>query len=394
MSVEHFKHSERTGVSWFKGDNGCDEYFILVRSKREPFFQSSLKNVLRDYRKVLERYNLSQDTQVFTRFILSDIQNQKVELVDSELFDFCKRGAVSIIGQPPAFYGGGIYFLSYHIAGGKFERNLLTEIDGEPYRNGIMLKGANYDLLYTGAFSGSGEFHSFSQTEKLFADYRRLLGNYEMDLLPNCLRTWLYVRDIDNHYAGLVEARNQLFDKCGLTPETRYIASTGIEGKSLEVKTLVSMDALAIKRMNEDQVVRMDAPDHMCPTNDYGVTFERGQTIRFGDREHHHISGTASIDTSGEVLHLNDVRKQTDRALENIEALLKRQGASLKDMAYFIVYLRNPRDIGKVKEVMLQQISHHVPMVFVEGAVCRPSWLVEIEGVAITDADNQYADFQ
>ena len=105
--VEHIRYSERTGISRFRPANGCDEYFVLIRSKQEPSFDLSLKNVLRDYLRVIERNEIPRDTLVFSRFILSDIQNQKALLLESELFKFATSGAYSIIGQPPAFDGGG-----------------------------------------------------------------------------------------------------------------------------------------------------------------------------------------------------------------------------------------------------------------------------------------------
>ena len=43
----------------------------------------------------------------------------------------------------------------------------------------------------------------------------------------------------------------------------------------------------------------------------------------------YYISGTASIDKYGHVLYLGDLEKQTNRLLENIEALLKELIVSL-----------------------------------------------------------------
>ena len=70
---------------------------------------------------------------------------------------------------------------------------------------------------------------------------------------------------------------------------TRFIASTGIEGFSKEVNSLVSFDAFAIKNLKQEQIVRMEAPKNLPPTITYGVTFERGTRVRFGDRSHLHI---------------------------------------------------------------------------------------------------------
>jgi hypothetical protein len=118
-----------------------------------------------------------------------------------------------------------------------------------------------------------------------------------MTLRNNTVRTWIYVRDVDNHYAGMVKARRELFDKIGLTSQTRYIASTGIEGKSADPHSLLTMDALSIGNIKEEQIVRMEALKNLSSTSVYGVTFERGTRLLFGDRSHIHISGTASIDS-------------------------------------------------------------------------------------------------
>lgn len=388
--VEHKRFSDRTAMSSFRGRNGCNEHFVLIRSKREPDFELALRNVLRDYHLVMDRSGLTSDTQIFSRFILSDIQNQKTPLLQSDLFQLASAGACSIIGQPPAFQGGGLYFLAYHVSG-QVQRERVEGLSGQ--QNAVILKGQNYSVFYSGTFSGTGDLNSFRQTQEVFRSYQAILSRFGMSLGGNCWRTWIYVRDIDNHYSGMVNARKELFDREGLTPATRYIASTGIEAKSLEFNSLVTMDALAIGGMSPSQAERMQALENMCPTHHYGVTFERGQTLRFGDRNHHHISGTASIDANGEVLFPNDVVRQTDRALDNVEALLIEKDARLADMAYFIVYMRNPSEVVKVREAMFRRVSNNVPILFVEGAVCRPAWLVEIEGVAISSAKNSFPDF-
>ena len=125
----------------------------------------------------------------------------------------------------------------------------------------------------------------------------------------------------------------------------------------------------------------------------YGVTFERGLRVRFGDRSHLHISGTASIDKNGTIMHLNDVRKQTLRTLDNIKALLAPHGAGLNDMAYYIVYVRNFKDRNKIKEVLEKVIPPEIPLLLLEGAVCRPAWLVELEGVALIPDKSDFPPF-
>ena len=94
------------------------------------------------------------------------------------------------------------------------------------------------------------------------------------------------------------------------------------------------------------------------------------------------------------MLHPAHVGDQTRRALENVEALATPQGASLSDFAYLIVYLRDPKDLAEVSAIVRERASASTPILFVEGSVCRPEWLVEIEGLAIVRArDRRFDDF-
>lgn len=121
--------------------------------------------------------------------------------------------------------------------------------------------------------------------------------------------------------------------------------------------SIISLDALSISKLKPEQIVPIDALENLAQTIKYGVTFERGIRVRFGDRSHLYISGTASIDENGKVLHISDVKRQTQRTLENIQALLEPQRASMNDMAYLIVYLRSFKDKNKVMEVLKKRNS-------------------------------------
>jgi len=178
-----------------------------------------------------------------------------------------------------------------------------------------------------------------------------------------------------------VDSRRELFDGNGLTQATHYIASTGIEGTSADRFDTVCMDALSLLDLQPEQTFYLNDFDRLCLTKDYGVTFERGTRIAFADRMHYYISGTASIDNRGNVLHLGDVKKQTERAVENVDALLKSGGASMDDMMYLIAYLRDPADYTCVSSY-LHETFPDLPCIVVQGRVCRPEWLVELEGIA------------
>jgi enamine deaminase RidA (YjgF/YER057c/UK114 family) len=221
------------------------------------------------------------------------------------------------------------------------------------------------------------------QTQKLFADLTEALETEKATLRDNCVRTWIYVKGVDCFYADMVKSRRDLFRRHGLTDRTHYIASTGIEGACAHAHDLVAMDAYSNLDLVVGQVSYLNDLERLCPTIKYDVTFERGTRIAYADRAHCFISGTASIDGKGRVVHPGNVLQQLEHTLDNIEALLKSGSATLSDMMYLIVYLRDPSDFAVV-DASLRERFPFLPVFIVQGAVCRPAWLVEVEGIAVT----------
>jgi enamine deaminase RidA (YjgF/YER057c/UK114 family) len=233
--------------------------------------------------------------------------------------------------------------------------------------------------------TGCSVTDSNGQTLRILEDYDAWLHSQSMNMADHVVRTWWFLQNVDADYHGLVEARRDFFHTHGLNAGTHYIASTGIAGTHTEVKAKVALDSYAIHGLSADQLVYISAPGHLCPTYEYGVTFERATSVAFSDRRHIYISGTASIDHTGRILHEGDVIRQLDRTLENIEALLEREKANLGDLAVILVYLRDPAD-GAVVDAALRERLGLVPYVLVHAPVCRPGWLIEIEGIAVIPA--------
>ena len=231
------------------------------------------------------------------------------------------------------------------------------------------------------------------QTNRIFDRYVQSLSRYGCTLARNCIRTWVFVQDVDVQYAGMVGVRRQFFAQEGLTPLTHFIASTGIEGRYIFPDVLVLMDTYAVDGVNPEQIRYLHAPTHLNPTYEYGVTFERCTAVDYGDRRHVFISGTASINNKGEIVHPLDVEKQTARTFENIQALLAEAEADMNDVACMIVYLRDIADYQLV-DSYVEQHYPLIPRLLVLAPVCRPGWLVEVECLAIKSiTGNQFPDF-
>lgn len=356
-------------VARFRGTTGVMECHVTVRLTGACARPS---NVLEQaYRLALDAAGCDAGSLAFKRVFCSDVVNQAGMLGDI--------GGASVIGQPP-LPAAKLALWAYHICdpGGTLDKSAGGGTTS--------IRRGGHTHHWTTGLTAPDETTAHGQTRRVLEDYDSWLRANGMNTADNVVRTWWFVQNIDADYQGLVEARSDFFANHGLTEDTHYIASTGIAGAHREVSAKVSLDSYAISGLRQDQVEYLCAPDHLCPTHDYGVTFERATAVSFADRRHVFISGTASIDHTGRILHEGDVIRQLGRTLENIEALLEKAGANLGDLASIIVYLRDPAD-GAAVEAALRERLGTVSCVMVLAPVCRPGWLIEIEGIAIVPAN-------
>ena len=269
------------------------------------------------------------------------------------------------------------------------EETCVTSVIQQPPMDGSkavlwvwMMKDVSDRYTYT--FKGnitSGEADSYGQMRGIFGDYSESLKDKGLNVAEHCARTWIYVRDVDVNYAGIVKARRELFEDWGLKADTHYLASTGINGLTKDYRNLVSMDTYTVTGMEQKGIQYLHALENLSPTHIYGVTFERGTALHFEDRTQILISGTASIDKDGQIVAPGEIVPQTERTFENIKALLEEAGAGFGDMAQMIVYIRDTADYRKVERYISERFPS-VPKVITWAPVCRPGWLVEVECIA------------
>ena len=89
---------------------------------------------------------------------------------------------------------------------------------------------------------------------------------------------------------------------------------------------------------------------------------------------------------------MGDVKKQTQRMWENVEKLLEEGGMKYDDVMQVIVYLRDCADYQIVKQ-MFDEKFPNMPYVITLAPVCRPTWLIEMECMAVKKAKNEFRDF-
>ncbi len=369
----------------FRGTRGGSEHMICVTAPAASSFENQIAFLRGRYADALRSLGLASDTAVFRRLFLSDAINQAPIIhacgLASESPD--NPVATSVVQQPP-LPDAKIALLAYHIE----QRGQLKKQRISPKHLLIEKNGARH-LWSTGLCTGTASRPlPGAQTRGAFKELIETLSPLGATLANHCVRTWIYLKDIDLFYQGMVGSRRELFSRQGLTRHTHYIASTGIEGACCHPFDVVALDAYCNLDLLPAQRSFLNDPDSMCATHDYGVTFERGTQVSYADRSHYFISGTASIDGAGRTLHPGNVLKQLSRALRNVDGLLRAGGANLDDMMHWIVYLRDAADHARVRD-WLREALPKAPILIVQGAVCRPEWLVEVEGMAIAANDDQ-----
>ena len=369
--------SEQTSIEIFKYEvpEGVCEYHAILRVTNPLLtYAEQVECLLGAYGSLLGG-ELKGAVAVFKRFFLSDAANQAnyLQALHAEHSD-C---ALSVVEQPP-LDGTKVAMWVY----------LQKGVQTKTLPNGIyeVSHGGYRHLWMAGACNQAS--NSEYQMRLLFNDYVMQLLENGCSLADNCIRTWLFVQNVDVNYAGVVKARNEVFVTQNLTDKTHFIASTGIAGRHANPKVFVQMDAYAVDGLQKEQIHFLYAPTHLNPTYEYGVSFERGTYVDYGDRRHVFISGTASINNKGEIMYPGDVRKQTERMWENVETLLKEADCGFEHVGHLLVYLRDIADYTVVKD-MFDKRFPNIPKVFLLAPVCRPGWLVEMECMAILPKHNE-----
>ena len=344
--------------------------YIILSPEAKGSFNDRLNFLYLKLGNILDTEKLENRTLQYCKVFLSDSQNQIKEFEESLLYqEFLKGTNLTIVEQTP-------------LNGSKASLLIKTTDDTTPIL---------FHSLRLTEEEAKGK-DSYEQTHFLFNKYLKTIEGTDMTMERNLVRTWIYVTNIDVNYQGVVEARNDVFDQEGLTADTHYIASTGIGGATPVRHAAVAIDFLTVPNIKEEDKKYLQALEHLNPTHEYGVAFERGTRLTLPThtlhpegsqqfKQQYFISGTASINKHGDVVYEGDIVRQTGRLLENIGALLKDGDATMNNIRYFIIYLRDITDYHTV-EILMNQFYPQIPHIIVEAKVCRPGWLIEMECIA------------
>jgi enamine deaminase RidA (YjgF/YER057c/UK114 family) len=217
------------------------------------------------------------------------------------------------------------------------------------------------------------------QAERMFARGEACLRGAGLTF-RRVARTWIFIDDIDRDYAALNQARREFFEVHGVRPAP---ASTGIRGGPHIPGRLCALDLVAYEEGAKVALRPFSAPT-MNEAPSYGSDFSRGMRVDLADRSILYVSGTASIDPAGSVVHPGDPAAQAARMLLNVRRLLESQGAGLDRIVSAVTYLKSGADRADLLEACRAAgLPDRTPHTICVADVCRAEWLCEMEAIAV-----------
>jgi hypothetical protein len=189
-----------TAARSFRRGSGEAEHFVTVEAPATLSLEDQIATLQERYEAAQVALGLAPETAVFRRLYLSDVLNQ-ANLVRASALVVEPLGspvAVSIVQQPP-MGGAKIALMAYHIEGqGSIAKRRLSPTHVLVEKNGLR------HLWSTGLCAGADDpsESTAAQTTAIFDDLIATLASQGATLRDDCVRTWLYVKDVDVFYAG------------------------------------------------------------------------------------------------------------------------------------------------------------------------------------------------
>jgi aminoacrylate peracid reductase len=123
----------------------------------------------------------------------------------------------------------------------------------------------------------------------------------------------------------------------------------------------------------------LNPPDLPKPIAPYSMGARAGDTV--------YVSGVLALDSDGKTVGAGDARAQTRHVIETIKKILGAGGATLRDVAFNTVIVKDMADYAAVNEIYREYFGEHPPArYFIAAKLVREDLLVEIASIAHVSA--------
>ncbi|MCK4417297.1 MAG: hypothetical protein KAV99_03950 [Candidatus Latescibacteria bacterium] len=391
LKISRFGHwKEPTQVARIES-LGITELYICTRPTRdEGGFAEQAHSMYNNLFQILSEHGASSQNVITEKVFFSDVDRQFRKLKQlrkhwySRFLPTAHDLPATIFLHQPCCHPGRLCELQAYVLlpTGDDEVKIRT-LDGTPELvSGKVVEYRGMRHLYlTNLTGGKGTdgLDFVSQAEDMFGRAETLLRKEGLSF-RDVIRTWIYVNNIERDYADLNRVRTKFFQQHGVT---RLPASTGIQGATYPKERGCAMDLYTLTANEPVEIEVIHAPT-MNEARQYGSSFSRGMKVVREDLIVAYVSGTASIDNKGNVVHIGDIENQVHRMLSNVEELLAAQNITPNNIVSLITYLKEPNFLDTFYKIYEEHsFPKDAPNTVSTADICRPEWLCEIEAIAV-----------
>ena len=373
-------------LAWSRIDgSGATKIYLRIRSERTGI-EGQAQEVYDRLDELLEQQGAGRENVISEKLFFSDLESQ-VDALRHRREEFYARSgahrpATTYLHQPPCGAEDAFELQARVLFATGPEAMTVRDLGLEEPAAGKIVSYRGYDHFYLHNLTGGepgDDLDCQEQWQRIFDGAEEILER-EGSSFRDVIRTWIYLPEMERDYDTLNLVRNAFFERIGVT---RIPASTGIQGGVYPCDRLGAIDVYALRTQRAATVDQMHA-DTLNEAWEYGSAFARGMRVTREDRTVLYLSGTASVDTEGNVVHVGDIAGQVNRMLLNVEELLAASGAQPGDIIRATTYLKHREDFDTFRRIYAERgFPTELPHTICHADVCRPDWLVEIEVAAI-----------
>jgi enamine deaminase RidA (YjgF/YER057c/UK114 family) len=190
-------------------------------------------------------------------------------------------------------------------------------------------------------------------------------------------RTWFFNDDLLAWYADFNRVRTAFYAKQAFRARS-LPASTGMAGRN-PAGAALAVGAWAVQPLAATTRVFEVASPLQCPAPAYGSSFSRAMEIASRGCRRLLVSGTASIALNGRTVWAGNLRNQVAHTMEVVEAILASRGVGFAEVTRAVAYFKPSVETALFDAWLAARGLQAMPVVRVQGDICRDDLLFEIE---------------